>query len=129
MIIRSLCSMRRRGNWLWMSYEDAIRVADLKIRKARAGRIQKEARAEPGEIVRIHEFLHPRAQEIADILPPALGRRVLASGWVRRLTKRGRIVETTSIHGFLQLYFLARMRPLRRRSLRFAREQEKIGEW
>lgn len=114
---------------LWMSYEDAIRVADLKIRRSRFERIYKDARVAPGQLLQIREFLHPRAQEIADILPASLGRRVLASLVVKRLTQNGRIVHTTSIHGFLQLYVLARMRPLRRKSMRFAREQRKMGEW
>jgi indolepyruvate ferredoxin oxidoreductase, beta subunit len=114
---------------LWMSYEDAIRVADLKIRRSRFERIYKDARVAPGQLLRIREFLHPRAEEIADILPPALGRRVLKSRIVRRLTKNGRILHTTSIRGFLQLYFLASLRPMRRKSMRFAREQRKISEW
>ena len=114
---------------LWMAYEDAIRVADLKIRRSRFERVYKDTRVAPGQLLQIREFLHPRAQEIADILPAAMGRRVLASGIVKRLTRNGRIVHTTSIPGFLQLYLLARMRPLRRKSLRFAREQRRIGEW
>ena len=46
---------------LWMSYEDAIRVADLKIRRERFERVSRDVRAQPGQIVQIHEFLHPGA--------------------------------------------------------------------
>lgn len=125
----SLLKATARYLALWMSYEDAIRVADLKIRRSRFERVYKDVRVAPGQLLQIREFLHPRAQEIADILPARMGRRVLVSGIVKRLTRNGRIVQTTSIRGFLQLYLLARMRPLRRKSLRFAREQQRIGEW
>ena len=118
---------------LWMSYEDAIRVAGLKIRRERFERVRREVRAGPAEPVEIHEYLHPGVNEIADILPAALGRWLLSSRWaggvVERLAGRGRIVHTTSISGFLQLYLLAGMRPWRRRSLRFQREQVRIEAW
>ena len=111
---------------LWMSYEDAIRVADLKIRRERFARIRQESRVQPGQVLHIHEYLHPRAQEIADILPPWFG-------WVGPLFSRfgghGRIVRTTSLSGFLQLYALASLRRFRRRSVRFQREQQRIGAW
>jgi len=118
---------------LWMTYEDAIRVADLKIRRARFERVRQEVRAGPSQLVAIHEFLHPRVEEIADILPAPLGAWLLRSHWARRLvvrfTRKGRVVETTSLTGFLQLYALAKLRPWRRRSLRFQREQDKIAQW
>lgn len=118
---------------LWMSYEDAIRVADLKIRATRFDRVHREVRAGPSQLVRIHEFLHPRVGELADILPAALGRWLLATGWARRLverlTGRGKVVETTSLRGFWQLYLLASLRPSRRRSLRFHREHQRIRGW
>jgi indolepyruvate ferredoxin oxidoreductase beta subunit len=118
---------------LWMSYEDAIRVADLKIRGTRFARVHREARAGPEQLVRIHEFLHPRVGEFADILPAALGRWLLATGWARwlveRFTGRGKVVEATSLRGFLQLYMLASLRPSRRRSMRFQREHRRIREW
>jgi indolepyruvate ferredoxin oxidoreductase beta subunit len=118
---------------LWMSYEDAICVADLKIRGTRFRRVQRESGAGPAQLVRIHEFLHPRAAEFADILPAPLGRWLLATSWASRLVERfagrGKVVETTSLHGFLQLYLLASLRPSRRRSLRFHREHQRIREW
>jgi indolepyruvate ferredoxin oxidoreductase beta subunit len=38
-------------------------------------------------------------------------------------------VKTTSLRGFLLLYFVASLRPWRRRSLRFAVEQQSIESW
>ncbi len=118
---------------LWMSYEDAIRVADLKIRGGRFARVVRESRATDGQVVHINEFLHPQIGELADIAPGWLGRWMLNSSAVRwvigALTKKGTVLQTTSLYGFARLYFLASLRPMRRGSLRFAREHAKIVEW
>ena len=118
---------------LWMSYEDAIRVADLKLRPARFERIHQETRTKPGQLLEVHDFLYPRIGELADILPAGLGRWLLDTGWARRLserfTRKGRVVPTTSIRGFLKLWLLARARRSRRKSLRFEREHRRIDEW
>src|SRR5262249_53734974 len=118
---------------LWMSYEDAIRVADLKTRRSRFERVRKEARTGAGQLLEIHEFLHPRVQEIADILPAALGRWLRETGWARgladRFTKHGKVLQTTSIGGFLQLFILASLRRWRPKSLRFEREHKNIAQW
>ena len=118
---------------LWMSYEDAVRVADLKTRRTRFDRVREESRASPAQLVQINEFLYPGIEEISDILPARLGRWLLNSGWARkvvqRFTRHGRVVQTTSLRGFLQLYALAAMRPWRRASLRFHEESKVIALW
>lgn len=118
---------------LWMTYEDTIRVADLKTRPTRLARVAQEVGLQPGQVMEIDEFLHPRVEEIADVLPAALGRRVLASrlarGLVARLAGSGRIVRTTSLRGYLQLFAVSRLRPWRRASLRHQREMAGIGAW
>lgn len=118
---------------LWMSYEDASRVADLKIRRARFERVRRDSRAAAEQLVEINEFLYPRAEEIADVLPAPLGRWLMNAEWAQRLIERfargGQIVQTTSLRGFMKLYLVAEFRRWRRSSLRFAREKEKIGQW
>lgn len=118
---------------LWMSYEDTIRVADLKTRRARFERVHREARAGADQVLQIQEFLHPRIEEIADTLPAGLGRWILRSTLPRklvdRLTQQGRVVRTTSLPGFLMLYSIARLRRFRRKSLRFSVEHQRIGDW
>jgi len=118
---------------LGMAYEDTVRVAELKIRPSRFERVRAEVQAADGQIVEIAEFLHPRVQEIADTLPVGLGRWLLNTGWARRFverfTKSGRVVKTSSIRGFLQLYVVASLKPTRRRSLRYANEQAFLREW
>ena len=121
-----------RGLALWMSFEDTIRVADLKIRTARARRVLQEVRPSPGQLVQVTEFMKPRIEEICGTLPAALGARILRSGrarrWLTRLTG-GRQIATSSISGFLQLYWLASLRGWRRKTLRYAQEQARIGRW
>jgi indolepyruvate ferredoxin oxidoreductase beta subunit len=85
------------------------------------------------QLLLINEFLYPRLEEFADIMPAALGAWMLRIGWVRRLVDRmaghGKVLNTTSISGFSQLYLLAGLRRWRRRSLRFKREQQRITNW
>jgi indolepyruvate ferredoxin oxidoreductase beta subunit len=129
----ALLSETARYLALWMSYEDAIRVADLKIRRTRFERVRQDSRASVSQLVQINEFLHPGVEEITDILPASIGRWILNSGSARKLierfTQKGKILRTTSLGGFLQLYMLASLRPWRRGSLRFKKEYEQIGLW
>jgi len=116
-----------------MSFEDIIRVADLKIRGSRFSRVRLEVKAKDGEIVEIAEYFHPRRQEIVEIMPASLGRWAMrskfASAALDHVTKKGRVVKTTSIRGFLLLSFVARLKSLRRRSLRWIRESERQEAW
>ncbi|WP_418317660.1 indolepyruvate oxidoreductase subunit beta family protein [Piscinibacter sakaiensis] len=118
---------------LWMSYEDTVRVAELKVRATRFERVRGEARVGEQQLLQINEFLHPRLQEICDTLPAALGRWLLQSGAPRRLVERftqhGRIVQTSSLRGFLLLYTLAGLRRWRRGSLRYQVENARIEDW
>jgi indolepyruvate ferredoxin oxidoreductase, beta subunit len=129
----ALLSETARYLALWMSYEDAIRVADLKTRRARFERVHADARVAGDQVLLINEFLHPRVEEFADILPANLGSWLLKSGWasrlINRLTGKGKILQTTSLWGFLQLYGLASLRRWRPRTLRFKREQQRIEHW
>ena len=118
---------------LWMSYEDTVRVADLKTRRSRFQRVGGEVKLSGSQHLDINEFLHPRLEEIADTLPAAMGRWLLATRWARAcvlpFTRKGRVVQTSSISGYLFLYTIAAMRPLRPRSLRFDIEHRRIGAW
>jgi indolepyruvate ferredoxin oxidoreductase beta subunit len=142
--IRELDRHRGDGNYrllnetarylaLWMSYEDTIRVADLKTRRSRFDRVRQETGAGQAQIMQINEFMHPRVEEIADTLPAGLGRWMLATGWARALVHRfahkGRVIQSTSLRGYLLLYCVACLKGMRRKSLRFQVEQAKIGEW
>ena len=121
-----------RGLALWMTFEDTIRVADLKTRRARFARVREEIRAAPGQLFGITEFMKPRVAEIAGTLPAALGAWVLASprasrwlGW----TTGGKRIRSNTITGFLLLHALGGLRRWRRGTLRYAEENARIEDW
>ena len=118
---------------LWMSYEDTVRVADLKTRRSRFNRVGGEVKVSTVQHLGINEYLHPRLEEIADTLPAGLGRWLLATLWARScvepFTRKGRVVQTSSIRGYLLLYVIAAMRPMRPKSLRFGVEHQRINSW
>ncbi|MFJ3315627.1 indolepyruvate oxidoreductase subunit beta family protein [Herbaspirillum huttiense] len=118
---------------LWMSYEDTIRVADIKTRSSRFNRVRSDVRAKEEQLVDINEFMHPRLEEICETLPAGLGRWLARPHWahrlVRRYTQEGRVIKTSSLPGFLLLYGLSRWRRFRRVTLRYAQETERIERW
>lgn len=118
---------------LWMSYEDTVRVAELKTRDTRFARVRSELRLGDTTPLDLHEFMHPRVEEICDTLPAGLGRWLAGAGWPRRLverfTRQGRTVATTSLRGFLLLYTVSALKRWRRGSLRFAVETRRIEQW
>jgi indolepyruvate ferredoxin oxidoreductase, beta subunit len=128
----ALTEATARSLALWMTFEDTIRVADLKTRAARFARVREEVRAEPAQLMGITEFMKPRVAEIAGTLPAGVGRWVLRSPrtcrWLSRGTG-GKQVRTSTISGFLLLHGLASLRRWRRGTLRYQQENARIEEW
>ena len=128
----ALTEATARGLALWMTFEDTIRVADLKTRAARFVRVRDDIRAEPGQLFGITEFMKPRVQEIAGTLPVGIGRWLLrsprVSQWLSRWT-RGKRVRTGTFSGFLLLHTLGGLKRWRRRTLRFQEENTRIEQW
>jgi indolepyruvate ferredoxin oxidoreductase beta subunit len=117
---------------LWMSFEDVMRVAQVKTRRGRAERIRREVRANPKDLVEVREFVKPRVEEICGTLPAGLGRRLLASAHAHRILARftaGRRISTTRIGGFTLLRSIAALRRFRRGSLRYQIENLRIEAW
>ena len=128
----SLTEAVARGLALWMSFEDTIRVADLKTRAMRFERVRDEIRAEPGQLFGITEFMKPRVEEIAGTLPVGLGQWLLRSpGVLRWLARRtgGKQVRTGTVSGFLFLHTLGGLKRWRRGTLRYREENERIEHW
>lgn len=121
-----------RGLALWMTFEDTIRVADLKTRAARFARVREEIRAAPGQLFGITEFMKPRVAEIAGTLPAAMGAWVRASprvsGWLGRATG-GKRIRTNTVTGFLLLHALGGLKRWRRGTLRYIEENARIEDW
>ncbi|HEX4861634.1 MAG TPA: DUF6537 domain-containing protein, partial [Rhizomicrobium sp.] len=118
---------------LWMAYEDVMRVAQLKIRRARMDEVREEVKAAPGQIVHVSEYMHPRWEEVCDTLPAELGAWLLGNMALKRLFAplfaKGRRVRTTNVGWFLMLRMLARRRRKRRSTLRFRIENARIEAW
>jgi indolepyruvate ferredoxin oxidoreductase beta subunit len=116
---------------VWMTYEDAIRVADLKTRAARFERIRAGAHA-PGSLVTVTDYLKPDLDELYGILPY----RLVApfARWAERRWPHGRPtvgqhVKTTTILGFLRVWLLGRLRRLRPISYRAHHEHARMDRW
>jgi indolepyruvate ferredoxin oxidoreductase beta subunit len=115
-----------------MSFEDTIRVADLKTRASRFVRVRNEIRADAGQLFGITEFMKPRVEEIAGTLPAGLGSWLLGSPRMRRWLSRwtgGQQIRTGTIGGFLTLHALGGFKRWRRSTLRFQEENARIEEW
>jgi indolepyruvate ferredoxin oxidoreductase beta subunit len=115
-----------------MSYDDVIRVADLKTRAARFERVRVEALARADQILDTTEFMHPRVAEICATLPVRIGLAIENSPFLTRMLRffeRGRRIRSTAISGFVPLYVIAGLRRWRRALLRHQREQVHLEAW
>jgi indolepyruvate ferredoxin oxidoreductase, beta subunit len=116
-----------------MSYDDVIRVADLKTRSGRRARIESDLELSQDQVLQTTEFMHPRMDEVMGMLPARLGRwlgaRPRLLGWLDRRVNKGRRVRTYSLPWFLVLYVVGGLRGMRRRSLRHAVETAHRDEW
>jgi indolepyruvate ferredoxin oxidoreductase, beta subunit len=128
----SLTEATARSLALWMTFEDTIRVADLKTRSTRFTRVRDEIRADAGQLFGITEFMKPRVTEIAGTLPAGLGRWLLRSPGMNRLLTRwtgGKQIRTGTVTGFLMLHMLGGLKRWRRGTLRFHEENARIEQW
>jgi len=116
-----------------MSYDDVIRVADLKTRAERAERIRGEVGAAGDDVVGTEEYFHPRWEEIVSLLPAGLADRLDASprlkGFLAPRMDRGRRIQTHTLIGHLQLRFVAGLRRWRRGNRRHAHEVAHLEAW
>jgi indolepyruvate ferredoxin oxidoreductase, beta subunit len=127
-----LTAATARALALWMSFEDVMRVAQVKTRPGRAERIRREVRADPKDLVEVREFVKPRVEEICGTLPAGLGRRLMASPRAQRALARftaGRRISTSTISGFALLRGIAALRRWRRGTLRYEMENQRIAAW
>ena len=113
-----------------MSYDDVIRVAELKTRPQREVRVRRDNSVGEDQIVYTTEYMHPRLEEIAGTLPATLGRFLEEHpGWFGWLFRKGRRVRSGTIGWFLVLYALSALKPARRTTLRHRRETTHLEKW
>ena len=115
-----------------MAYDDIIRVADLKTKATRFARIRAEMDASDSPVY-LTDFFHPRAEEIAGLLPVRLGSKIEdRPAWMARLERwfgGGRRMQTHRLGPFLALYMLGGLRFYRRKTLRHSYEQAHLHQW
>lgn len=117
---------------VWMTYEDAIRVADLKTRRSRFERIRRDQGAVNGQVLSVTDYLKPDLDEIYGILPASIGgpiARWAEKRWPDRRPTITQHVKTTAVLGYARVWALGRLRRLRPSSLRALREFALIDRW
>ncbi|MFK7836897.1 MAG: indolepyruvate oxidoreductase subunit beta family protein [Sulfitobacter sp.] len=116
-----------------MAYDDIIRVADLKTRSTRFDRIRDEMNAQDSNLVELTEFFHPRAEEVASMMPAAMGAKWEADpkrmALLNRIFDKGRRLRTHTLRAFLMLHFLGGLKGYRLRTRRHAVEIAHLDEW
>lgn len=116
-----------------MSYDDVIRVADLKTRLQRTQRLREEVGAGADEVVGSVEFFHPRIEEIYGLLPASWGRWIEGVKPLKKLLLAvigdGKRLRPHTITGQCMLQMLAGLRRFRRYSQRHAVETAHLTQW
>jgi indolepyruvate ferredoxin oxidoreductase, beta subunit len=116
-----------------MSYDDVIRVADLKTRAERSERVRREVGADADDVVGAEEYFHPRLEELIGLLPRRWADKLDASpqlkAWLAPRLDRGRRVQTHTLRGHLQLRAVAALRRWRRDNRRHAEETAHLDAW
>ncbi|MGJ5620920.1 indolepyruvate oxidoreductase subunit beta family protein [Sulfitobacter sp. MF3-043] len=116
-----------------MAYDDIIRVADLKTRGPRFERIKKEMGAQEDQLIQLTEYFHPRAEEIAGMLPAKMGARVEANpkrmAQLDRWFGKGRRLRTDTLPAFMILHVVGGLKGYRLRTRRHAVELAHLEAW
>jgi indolepyruvate ferredoxin oxidoreductase beta subunit len=116
-----------------MSYDDVIRVADLKTRAERAERVRREVDAADDDVVGSEEYFHPRLPEVLGVLPNGIATWLDGSprltAWLAPRLDRGRRMRTHTLRGHLQLRLVAGLRRWRRGNRRHAEEMAHLQTW
>jgi indolepyruvate ferredoxin oxidoreductase beta subunit len=116
---------------VWMTYEDAVRVAQLKTRAGRFERIRRDKGVGKGEIV-VTDYLKPDLDEIYGVLPYRLVApfaRWAERRWPHGRPSLGQHVKTTTVSGFVRVWMLTWLRPLRPISYRAREEHARMDRW
>jgi len=116
-----------------MSYDDVIRVADLKIRATRFARIRGEISANTQDVSGSEEYFHPRLEEVMGLLPQSWANRLdhmpCLAQWLAQRLDQGWRIRSHTVSGYLLLRTLAGLRRWRRASRRHAEERAHWQHW
>ena len=123
---------------LWMSYEDGIRVAELKIHPERFKRIKKEMQLTEEQVFHVIDYLNPDAEEIYGLLPNLLispFAKFIESSLFKKIwpkSKRITVPQTpvsSSFFGGLRLWLLTKLKTFRPYSYRYKKEHSLIKKY
>ena len=123
---------------LLMSYEDGVRVAELKIKSDRFKRIREEMRLKDDQVFHVVDYLKPDAEEIYGLLPNVLVAPVLRftqTGLFKKIWRRkkpltmGQTPVTNSFGGYLRLWLLTKIKFMRPHSYRYKKEYKLIKRY
>ncbi|MGK2941413.1 MAG: indolepyruvate oxidoreductase subunit beta family protein [Immundisolibacter sp.] len=117
----------------WMGYEDAQRVAQLKLRPERFAKMRDDHGVRGEDPFWVDDFLAPDPPQIYGMLPAPIGR------WIRAQGRRWREdfdhismpmrVRSNRPWGYFTLSLVSAMRHVRRRSLRHHEELLLLQRW
>jgi indolepyruvate ferredoxin oxidoreductase beta subunit len=113
----------------WMSYEDVIRVAQLKTRPGRLQRIRGELGLDDDTPLRVTDYFKPGREEIAGLLPGFIADRFGSSSGPPADRGVALHLPTGTAFGYALLKILRSLRPLRRIGRQYAHEQDAIERW
>lgn len=116
-----------------LCYDDLLRVADIKTRASRVQRVKDEVVVAEDQVLLLTEYFHPRFEEMTTTMPRAFGnwlqkRKGIEAFYTKYLDK-GRRIRTDSLRGFLMLWVVSSLRPMRRRLLRHETEMAHVEAW
>lgn len=116
-----------------LCYDDLLRVADIKTRASRMQRVKDEVVVTEDQVLLITEYFHPRFEELTTTMPSGLGkwlrkRKAMEAFYTKHFDK-GRRVRTDSLRGFLMLWVVSSLRPMRRKLLRHETEMAHVDGW
>ncbi len=123
---------------LLMSYEDGVRVAELKIKSDRFKRIREEMRIKDDQVFHVVDYLKPDAEEIYGLLPNVLVAPVLSFTQTRLFKKiwrrkkpltMGQTPVTNSFSGYLRMWMLTKIKFMRPQSHRYKKEHKLIKRY
>ncbi len=116
-----------------LCYDDLLRVADIKTRASRLQRVKDEVVVADDQVLMLTEYFHPRYEELTTTMPSGLGKwlrnRKGVEAFFTKHFDKGRRIRTDSLRGFLVLWVISSLRPMRRRLLRHESEMAHVDAW
>ena len=113
----------------WMTFEDVIRVAQLKTRAGRLSRIRGELGVDDSTPLKVTDYFKPGREEITGILPAGLTWLVPNTKKLSPSNGMALHIQTGSFTGFVLLKFLVALKSWRLRSAQYLKENTAIEQW